>query len=143
MQAVNFEEALERILEKDHRYHRHAYLFLREALDHTHKMLGKAEKEGIHHVNGQELLAGIREYALQQFGPMAMTVLNEWGIHRCEDWGEIVFIMVEHNLLAKTENDTRDDFKNGYDFFEAYRQPFCPVAPPAPQPSLPEARQQP
>src|SRR5688572_30377562 len=139
MQAVNFEEALERILEQDSRYHRHAYLFLREALDHTHKMLGKADKEGIHHVSGQELLAGIREYASQQFGPMAMMVLSEWGVHRCEDWGEIVFVMVEHKLLAKTDKDSRDDFKNGYDFHEAFRQPFCPATPRCPEPTVSEA----
>jgi uncharacterized repeat protein (TIGR04138 family) len=125
MQAVNFEEGLERVLEGDSRYHRNAYLFLREALDHTHKMLGNAEKDVIHHVSGQELLAGLREYALQQFGPMAMTVLEEWGVCRCEDWGEVVFNMIDHNLLAKSEKDSRDDFKSGYDFFEAFRRPFC------------------
>jgi len=128
MQAVNFEEALERILQRDARYHRHAYLFLREALDHTHKMLGKAEKDVIHHVTPQELLDGIREYALQQFGPMAITVLEEWGVRSCEDWGEIVFSMIENSLLAKTEQDKREDFKGRYDFFEAFRQPFAPSA---------------
>jgi uncharacterized repeat protein (TIGR04138 family) len=56
---------------------------------------------------------------------MAMTVLEEWGVRRCEDWGEIVFIMIEHSLLAKTETDRRQDFAGGYDFFEAFRQPFC------------------
>jgi uncharacterized repeat protein (TIGR04138 family) len=141
MQAVNFEEALERILERDTRYHHHAYLFLREALDHTHKLLGKADKDVIHHVSGRELLTGIREYALQQFGPMAMMVLAEWGINRCEDWGEIVFIMVEHNLLAKTEQDSLNDFKGSYDFFEAFRQPFLPSQPKTVEP-LPEAKSQ-
>ncbi|HMJ64768.1 MAG TPA: Minf_1886 family protein [Candidatus Binatia bacterium] len=125
MQAINFEETLERILQSDSRYHRNAYLFLREGLDHTHKKLGKDGKDVIQHVTGQELLAGLREYALQQFGPMAMMVLDEWGVRRCEDWGEIVFIMIEHSLLAKTDTDSREDFAGGYDFFEALRQPFC------------------
>jgi len=142
MQAVNFEEALERILTGDARYHRHAYLFLREALDHTHKMLGKAEKDIIHHVTPQELLDGIREYALQQFGPMAITVLEEWGVRSCEDWGEIVFSMIENSLLAKTEQDKREDFKGRYDFFEAFRRPFAP-SPAKCAESLPRARQQP
>jgi len=142
MQAVNFEEALERILKRDARYHRHAYLFLREALDHTHKMLGKAERDVIHHVTPQELLDGIREYALQQFGPMAITVLEEWGVRSCEDWGEIVFSMIENSLLAKTEQDKREDFKGRYDFFEAFRQPFAP-SPAKCAESLPGARQRP
>lgn len=126
MQALKFEETLEELLQRDGRYHRHAYLFLREALEHTHKMLGKPDKEGIHHVTPQQLLDGIRDYALQQFGPMAITVLEEWGVRSCEDWGEIVFGMIENNLLAKTEQDKREDFKGRYDFFEAFRQPFCP-----------------
>jgi uncharacterized repeat protein (TIGR04138 family) len=141
MQVVNFEEVLERILQADSRYHRNAYMFLREALDHTHKMLGKDGKDVIQHVTGQELLAGLREYTLQQFGPMAMMVLDEWGVRRCEDWGEIVFIMIEHSLLAKTDTDSREDFAGGYDFFEAFRRPFCVSRPKIAQ-DLPEPKPQ-
>lgn len=139
MNTANFEEALDQIVQKDIRYHRDAYLFVREALDHTQRLVNKGAKsetraateelaEGkVRHVSGQELLAGIRAYALEQFGPMTLTVLNEWGVRRCEDFGEIVFNMVENHLLAKTKKDTRDDFKDGYDFDEAFRQPFLPT----------------
>ena len=127
MQAASFEEAIEQIVAQDRRYHREAYCFLREALNHTQKMTGKLPKKNeIRHVSGQELLNGIREYALQQFGPMTLTVLEEWGIKRCEDFGEIVFNMVESKLLAKTEQDSREDFRNGYDFHDAFRKPFLP-----------------
>ncbi|MEP6662773.1 MAG: Minf_1886 family protein [Verrucomicrobiota bacterium] len=112
----------------DPRYHRDAYFFLREALDYTQKSAGKARKGEIRHVTGQELLGGIRQYALQQFGPMTLTVLGEWGIFTCEDFGEMVFNMVESSLLAKTETDSRKDFKNSYDFNEAFCQPFLPLA---------------
>jgi uncharacterized repeat protein (TIGR04138 family) len=126
MEEVEAEEILERILEQDPRYHRDAYLFLREALDYTQKSVTKAGKGQIRHVTGQELLEGIREYGLSQFGPMTQFVFNEWGIHRCEDWGEVVFNLVENNLLRKTENDSRADFRGGYDFFEAFRKPYLP-----------------
>ena len=127
MQEPSFEEAVGQILAKDTRYHRDAYLFIREALDHTQKMIAKLPKKGeIRHVSGQELLKGIRGYALQHFGPMTLTVLEEWGVRRCEDFGEIVFNMVEARLLAKTDKDSRDDFKCGYDFPEAFRRPFLP-----------------
>ena len=129
MQAANFEESVEKILRKDPRYHREAYFFVREALDHTQKLLGRSGKEEIHHVTGQELLEGIRAYALQQYGPMTLTVFNEWGLRHCEDFGEIVFTMIESSILAKTDKDTREDFKNGYDFFEAFRRPFVPARP--------------
>jgi len=148
MHTANFDEALDKIVQKDPRYHREAYFFVREALDHTQRTVNKGSKsearqttgeelvEGkIRHVTGQELLAGIRAYALDQYGPMTLTVLNEWGVRCCEDFGELVFNMVENNLLAKTKKDTRDDFKGGYDFEEAFRQPFLP----AKKTSTPEA----
>jgi len=126
MQEVNFDEALDQILAKDERFHRDAYLFMREALDFTQKLVGRENQGKVRHVSGQELLDGLRQFALQQFGPMAVTVFEEWGIRNCQNFGEIVFNMVEIGLLAKTEKDTRDDFQNGYDFTGAFRKPFWP-----------------
>ncbi len=126
MHEVSFEEALELIQAKDPRFNDDAYRFVREALDHTQKSIGKENRGPIRHVTGRELLEGIRDFALSQFGPMAMMVLDEWGIHQCADFGEIVFNMVEIGLLAKTEQDSRADFAGGYDFFEAFRKPFLP-----------------
>ena len=126
MQEINFDEAVEQILARDSRYTRDAYLFVREALDYTQRLVGKETRGAIRHVSGQELLEGIRKFALNQFGPMATTVFEEWNIRHCRDFGEIVFNMVEIGLLAKTEKDTRDDFQNGYDFTDAFRKPFWP-----------------
>ena len=117
---------MELMRKKDPRYAREAYFFVREALDHTQKTIGKDNRGVIRHVSGQELLAGIRDYALSQFGPMAMMVLEEWGVRTCEDFGEIVFNMVEFGVLAKTDKDTRADFAGGYEFHEAFRKPFLP-----------------
>jgi uncharacterized repeat protein (TIGR04138 family) len=126
MQEVSFEEALDLIRARDERYERDAYIFIREALDYTQKSISKENRGRIRHVSGQELLEGAREYALSQYGPMAMMLLGEWGVHTCADFGEIVFNMVEIGLLAKTEKDSRADFESGYDFFEAFRKPFLP-----------------
>ncbi|HXR05471.1 MAG TPA: Minf_1886 family protein [Verrucomicrobiae bacterium] len=126
MQEVNFDEVVEMVLAKDPRYTREAYMFVREALDFTQKLIGKETHGQIRHVSGQELLDGIRQFALQQFGPMVVTVLEEWGVRNCRDFGEIVFSMVEIGLLAKTDKDSRDDFQNGYDFTDAFRKPFWP-----------------
>jgi uncharacterized repeat protein (TIGR04138 family) len=124
MQETSFEESLEKILARDPRFHRDAYLFVREALDFTQKNIVKENRGKIRHVTGQELLEGIRDYALSQFGPMTLTVFDEWGIHSSRDFGDIVFNMVETGWLAKTEKDSRDDFQEGYDFDEAFRKPF-------------------
>ena len=126
MQEINFDEKVEMILVKDSRYSRDAYSFVRESLDFTQKNIGKENRGQVRHITGQELLDGIRQFALNQFGPMVVTVLEEWGIHNSRDFGEIVFNMVEIELLAKTENDNRDDFNNGYDFTDAFRKPFWP-----------------
>ena len=126
MQEINFDEAVDIIIAKDARFARDAYTFVREALDFTQKLAGKETRGAIRHVSGQELLDGIRKFALGQFGPMAATVFEEWGVKSCRDFGEIVFNMVEIGLLAKTDKDTRDDFQNGYDFTDAFRKPFRP-----------------
>jgi uncharacterized repeat protein (TIGR04138 family) len=135
MQQVKIEEAVEQILLKDARFQRDAYQFVLEALAHTRKLQEREHKEPKspkrgapeeQHVTGQQLLAGVRDLALESFGPMAMAVLEEWGIRSCQDIGEIVFLMVEHKLLKKTDKDSRADFENGYDFFATFRKPYLP-----------------
>ena len=126
MQEINFDETVDFIVAKDTRFARDAYTFVREALDFTQKLAGKETRGAIRHVSGQELLEGIRQFALQQFGPMTATVLEEWGVKSCRDFGEIVFNMVESRLLQKTDQDSRKDFQQGYDFTEAFQKPFWP-----------------
>jgi len=109
MQEASFEEALEILTVKDPRYPREAYLFVREALDHTQRVLAKDRQGTIRHVSGQELLLGIKDYASTQFGPMAMMVLGEWGIRSCADFGEIVFNMVETGGCPLLANDDITD----------------------------------
>jgi uncharacterized repeat protein (TIGR04138 family) len=128
MQEVSFESALELILRTDARYHRDAYHFVREALDFTQKLTGRDQAHRPQHVTGQELLEGIRQYALSQFGPMTITVLEAWGVTGCEDFGNIVFNLVEARFFGKTETDSRDDFRGGYTFEDAFRKPFLPAS---------------
>ena len=139
-QQQSFDDVLNSMVEQHPRYHRDAYFFLREALDFTQKTIGKSNRnkgrDGTH-ITGQELLKGIREYALALYGPMTITVFNEWGIKSCEDFGQMVFLMIEHNLLRKTEQDRPEDFNNAYSFDEAFRKPFLPAANP-PETSVPE-----
>ena len=127
MQQFDYDEGVELILAKDDRFLREAYYFVREGLDFTQQKMAKMSgaKEP-RHVSGQELMNGMRQYALETYGPMAKLLLSEWGIHSTEDFGEIVFNLVENNLLAKNEKDTREDFASGYDFDEAFTAPYEP-----------------
>jgi len=126
MQTQDFDAVLDRVLAEDPRYQREAYYFLREALDATQKAASKANPGKLRHVSGQELVAGIRDYALAQYGPMTLTLLHEWGLRTCADFGELVFNLIARNVLSKTETDSRSDFQDGYDFDEAFAKPFRP-----------------
>ena len=78
------------------------------------------------HLTGQQLLEGIRLFALDQYGPMARSVLEHWGIKNCRDFGNIVFNLVECQVLGKTEEDCPEDFDGGYDFKTAFDMPYEP-----------------
>ena len=130
MQKLDFGEALDVIRKKDPRYERDAYHFLRDALDYTIKQRKKAREGGpCGHVTGQQLLEGIRLYALKQFGPMALTVLEYWGVRRCDDFGEMVFNLISVGIFGKTETDTIEDFRGAYTFHDAFVAPFLPERP--------------
>ncbi|MEI6107204.1 MAG: Minf_1886 family protein [Opitutae bacterium] len=132
MQDLEFTEIVGLICKEDARFDRKAYAFVRQALDQTVKELKRKSPERTgksQHVTGSELLEGIRSYALDQYGPLTKTVLNNWGIVRCADFGDIVFNLIEYNVFSKTENDRREDFGNLYDFDEAFVKPFTPGTP--------------
>jgi len=132
MQKLDFGEKLDLIVQQDPRYDREAYLFLRDALDFTVKLRKKA-KEGADHVSGQQLLDGIRQYALKQYGPMVTVVFGYWGVKRCEDFGEMVFNFIREGIFGKTDSDAIEHFSGGYDFHEAFVVPFLPEPAPAPR----------
>jgi uncharacterized repeat protein (TIGR04138 family) len=119
------------VVKRDPRYAYEAYEFVYEALNHTQKLLGRIvptdlppETEKQHHVSGKELLDGIRDLALREFGLMARTVFQLWGIQRTDDFGEIVFNLVEASLMSKTDEDTRQDFHEVYDLDQALVQGY-------------------
>jgi uncharacterized repeat protein (TIGR04138 family) len=111
---------LEEVVRRDPRYAYEAYEFVFAALAHTQRMLGRlppqdATPDQDHHVSGRQLLEGVRDLALREYGLMARTVFHLWGIDRTGDFGEIVFNLVEANLMSKTDQDNRRDFQDVYD----------------------------
>jgi uncharacterized repeat protein (TIGR04138 family) len=131
MRKTAYMEIVKQIREQDPRYDIEAYFFIREALDYTGKMLNKPGQGKSRHVSGRELLEGIRKYGLEEFGPIALKVFESWGITTTEDFGNIVFNLVNIGELGKTEEDTIEDFKNGYDFRDTFEKPFLSKTPPA------------
>src|SRR5437763_1683847 len=126
MQKIGFAEALDSIIANDPRYARDAYVFLRDALDFTTKQQKKIKGTTVRHVAGPELLEGLRQYALKEFGPLVITVFSYWGIRGCEDVGHMVFNLIGAGIFGKTDEDSLDDFKAVYDFRDAFVKPFQP-----------------
>jgi uncharacterized repeat protein (TIGR04138 family) len=104
-------DRIDEIAERSGRFRAPGFLFVLRSIEHCRRRLERAG-----HVSGQELLESCRAVAVDEFGPMAKLVLNEWGIETTEDVGRIVFLMVEHGLLSKTDEDRLDDFRDGFDF---------------------------
>jgi uncharacterized repeat protein (TIGR04138 family) len=110
-----FHNIVETICDTDLRYDIHAYEFVMEALSYTQRKL-KRDK----HITGPELLKGIRDLLLKDYGPMAMTLLRHWGIKSTEDFGNIVFNLVQNKILSKSEDDNIEHFRNVFDFEEVF-----------------------
>ena len=107
------------------------YPFIRDGLAHTVEMIhGQdaavaelAPEDESRPVNGQQLCFGLRDYGIERYGLLARDVLGRWGIRQTEDFGKIIFAMVEAGLMRKTEDDTLEDFQGVYDFDDAFDVP--------------------
>jgi uncharacterized repeat protein (TIGR04138 family) len=121
-----FNPKLTDVVKRDSRYAYEAYDFVFHAIQHAQRLTGReSPREGEtvqkrHHVSGQELLEGIRHLALLEFGALAKTVLAAWGVHTTDDWGNIVFNLIDGELMSKTNDDTRESFHDVYDFDQAF-----------------------
>ena len=117
------EEKIQAVRRRDRRFSRHAYYFVLDALDYTMTHFGRDQLTGEdRHVGGRELLVGIREHAADQFGPMAAIVFERRGVRRASDFGEIVFNLIDAELLSRRPCDSRLDFVDGTDFREAFAE---------------------
>ncbi|HHT9104809.1 MAG TPA: Minf_1886 family protein [Candidatus Wujingus californicus] len=124
---LNSRNKIKEIIKKDARYSLQAYQFIFEALDYTTNMLGKSQHKTTdvdRHVTGKQLMEGIKQYAIKQFGFMTLTVFEQWGINQDIDFGNIVFNLVESGLMGKTDKDSLDDFKNNYDMKKVFDEEF-------------------
>ncbi len=106
-----FYRLVEEICLEDKRYKPDAYEFVLQGLGFTQKKLKKNA-----HVSGSQLSGGLRDFAINQYGALARRVLEHWGIKQTQDFGNIVFNMIEKKLLSKTKDDSLADFDQVYDF---------------------------
>ena len=124
---TSFNESVRLLCLRDGRYDQDAYIFMRFAVEYASQIYSKPTNAVHSHVSAKELLEGIRQFAMHEFGPMACTVLNGWGIKRTEDFGEIVYNLIKAELFRQSKTDRKADFADGYDFDEAFRAPYRPT----------------
>ena len=123
-QLIQYARSLEALVQRDPRYPLPAYGFMLSALHETISHLDHPR-----HISGQELAAGFKQFAREQFGPMALNVLEAWNLRSTEDLGMVVFNLIEIGLLNKTTEDRLEDFQDIYSFQEAFGGPYPYLTP--------------
>ena len=114
--VATLEAALAELRKRDGKYNERAYVFVLAALEFAQTRLPARR-----HLSGSELAWACRDFALEQFGMLAATVLAHWGVKATEDLGEIVFMLIEVGLLARQPNDRIEDFERVYDFAAVFK----------------------
>ncbi|MDP7008733.1 MAG: hypothetical protein QGI78_04085 [Phycisphaerales bacterium] len=106
-----------------------AFEFVERGLAYTTDLVARQQEEDLYHldeldrhVTGQQLCMGLREYAIVCFGPLAPIVLRHWEVYRTDDFGSIVYHMADLKLVRTSPQDSLEDFRNIYDFDEAFHQ---------------------
>ncbi len=127
MANKSFQQFLDTVTARDSRYAAGAYIFVRMALDYTVKKLRSADESRVGgNISTEEFLEGLKDFALESFGPIAYTVLEEWGVKSTDDFGEIVFNMIDGGELRGTEDDKKEDFNSRYSFKTVFLDPYLP-----------------
>ena len=127
MRKNQFEDAVVAIQQKDPRFKPDAYFFLRDSLEHTVKTMRKDELIEHSHVTGRELLDGMKEFAIEEFGSMSLPVLESWGIHSGRDVGAMVYNLIKEEAFGKSEEDHPNDFEGWLEFDAAFVEPYRPT----------------
>jgi len=115
---------LHEVIRKDGRYPFEAFAFLQEGLTravqtaHGNEAIGDPKRP--HHVSGQQLCCALRDEAVERWGLLAGTVLKRWNIHATIDFGNMVYLLVNNDLMHKTDEDSLEDFRDVYDFAKAF-----------------------
>lgn len=130
---MSFEEAVEQYVLADPRYPPEAYYFVRDGFEYTAHSLPEEGKEerfakeraaGIPMLTGRDLSLGLRDFALEEYGPMAYFTLDRWNLRSTSDFGEIVFNLIKMGRFSQNHGDKKSDFDNVFDFREAFCKPY-------------------
>lgn len=122
-----FQEAVQHFLIEDPRYPIEAYLFIRDGFEYVMKQIAEEKQTDTlprMHLTGAQLSKGLKDFALDEFGPMAAFTLGEWNIRSTSDFGELVYNLIKMGIFSKTKDDRREDFDNVFDLEAELRSPY-------------------
>ena len=122
MAATPADRKIQELVVRDPRFAAEAYRFTLDSLSYTQEQYRQRGHHG--HIDGRQLLLGMRDYARKLFGYLGRSVFQEWGITCTADFGEVVFNLISAQLLSKQESDTQADFEDVFDFEEAFEREF-------------------
>jgi len=119
----------ELIIRRDGRYPVEAFVFLQEGMaravkeTYGEKFLSRPYPD--RHVTGRQVCLSLRDLAVERWGFLARNVLDHWRIRATVDFGHMVYLMIDHGLMHKTDDDSLDDFRNVYTFDDAFAPQDC------------------
>ena len=118
--------SIDGIIAADGRYCIKAFEFLHDGLEYAVKNVhgyraefaddDEFDDHESSHVSGQQLCLAMRDLAKKRWGMLAKAVLNKWGIHKTQDFGNMVYLLIEHDFMDKNPEDTIEDFDDVFDF---------------------------
>ncbi len=121
------ERSMEEVIRSDGRYPPEAFAFLHDGLSHAvkdiHGQEGAPVEDAQRHVSGRQLCLALKDLAIERWGLLAKTVLGKWNIHASIDFGNMVYLLIENNFMRKTDDDSIEDFRDVFDFDEAFDVP--------------------
>ncbi len=126
MKSTSFDQAVDKIVSRNRCYDAEAYYFVRDALDFSLERLIRQEGGMGRHLKGQELLKGVVDYALKEYGPLAWTVLSSWNIKKDIDVGHVVYNLIDEEVFSKSDSDSFHDFDQSMNMKELLEAPFKP-----------------
>ena len=115
-------KTMQQVIAEDGRYPPEAFAYLHEGLNRAVQEVYRSQAggEGQHHVSGQQLCLALRDLAVERWGMMAQAVLSKWNIRATIDFGNMVYLLIDHNYMRKTDEDSLEHFRDVYDFDKAF-----------------------
>jgi len=118
-------KSIKETVKEDGRYAPAAIKFVYEGLGYViGKLTDQSEPSQPRHISGAELCEGLRWKAIDKWGRLAKVVLNEWGVKTTRDFGQIVFLLIEHKWMSAQPTDSINDFNDVYDFQTVFEDQF-------------------